>query len=232
MIEFDVVVPKFDAVLSRGLCAGVGEREGQMCVEAAICAALDLPHGDDPACVHPAIRRFKIRLNDAAWSSPEARASGLRRLGILQMGTDTGFDVSRFVTELSIRTVRELLSDLLERIDAKRYATHIAACRAVTTRQEARAAARAAAADAAAAAYAADDAAYADAADAAYDAADAADAADDAAYAADDAAYAAARRKRLADLPADHYLLMSARIAESILMDMQTPGAQWLAQQG
>src|SRR5690242_14226039 len=114
-IAFDQVVPKFDAILQRGLCAGVGERDGQMCIEAAICAALDLPHGDDPVCVHPAIRRFKIHLNDAAWSSPQARAAGLRRLGILQMGTDTGFDVSRFVTELSIRTVRELLSDLLER---------------------------------------------------------------------------------------------------------------------
>jgi hypothetical protein len=226
VIDFDAVVPKFDAILERGLCSGVGGRDGQMCIEAAICAALDLPHGDDPQCVHPAIRSFKIRLNDSSWSSVEARAAGLRRLGILQMGTDTGFDGSRFVTELSIRTVRELLSDLLERLDPVRYAVHVTACRAVTTREEARSAARAAAAAAYAAAGAAVDAAayaaaYADAA--AYAAADAA------AYAAADAAAdAAARRKRHA-LPPDYYLLMSARIAEEILTDMQTPGAVWLA---
>lgn len=100
-IDFDVVVPRFDKILERGLCAGLGERDGQLCVEAAICAALDLPHGDEPTCVDPALRRYKIRLNDARWSSPTARATGLRRLGILQMGTDTGFDARLFVTELS-----------------------------------------------------------------------------------------------------------------------------------
>jgi hypothetical protein len=247
-IDFDAVIPKFDAILSRGLCKGVGQQDGQMCIEAAICAALDLPHGDDPQCVHSAIRSFKIRLNDAKWSSAEARAAGLRRLGILQMGTDTGFDASRFVTELSIRTVREMLSNLLERLDPVRYATHATACRAATTRAEARSAARAVYAYAYAAAYAAADASAAAAADAyasasaaaaaaaaasaaayadAYAAASAAAAADAAADAYADA-YAAGRRKRLALSP-DYYLLMSARIAEEILTDMQTPGAIWLA---
>jgi hypothetical protein len=230
-IDFDAVIPKFDAILSRGLCKGVGQQDGQMCIEAAICAALDLPHGDDPQCVHSAIRSFKIRLNDAKWSSAEARAAGLRRLGILQMGTDTGFDASRFVTELSIRTVREMLSNLLERLDPVRYATYATACRAATTCAEARSAARAVYSDisrgyplcmdtkyAAAYAYAVADASAAAAAYA-YAAASAA---------ADADAYAAGRRKRLALSP-DYYLLMSARIAEEILTDMQTPGAIWLA---
>jgi hypothetical protein len=213
-IDFETVVPKLDAILARGLSNGLGSRDGQMCIEAAVCAALDLPHGDEPACVHPVLRSYKISLNDAKWSSPDARAAGLRRLGIMQMGTDRGFDVSRFVTELSIRTVRELLSDLLERVDPVRYAAHITTCRAVTTREEARAAAGSAASSPNAAS-AADAAAYA--------AASSSNAAS-AAYAADaaDAAYAAG-------LPRAYDLLMSARIAEEILMAMQTPGAVWLA---
>lgn len=240
IIDFESVVPRLDAILSRGLCGGVGQRDGQMCIEAAICAALGLPHGDEPTCVHPAVRDYKIRLNDAPWSSAAARASGLRRLGILQIGTDTGFDASRFVTELSIRTVRDLLSDLLERVRPARYATHIAACRSAQTREEA----QAAAGDAASYASYASSASYA--AYAAFYASYAASAASYTSYAASYASYASYAASssasyaasyvssyvsdtRLADLPADHYLLMSARIAESILVAMQTPGAQWLA---
>src|ERR1700721_260365 len=81
------VIQKFDAILERGLCKGVGERDGQMCIEAAVCAAMDLPHGDEPTCVEPAVRKFKIGLNDSNWSSPAARAAGLRDLGIAQIGS-------------------------------------------------------------------------------------------------------------------------------------------------
>src|SRR5262245_39885173 len=87
MIDFPTLIPKFDAILQRGLCQGVGERHGQMCIEAAICAALDLPHGDDPQCVEPAIRAYKIQLNDSHWSTSLARAAGLRDLGIAQIGS-------------------------------------------------------------------------------------------------------------------------------------------------
>ena len=86
-INFADLIPKFDAVLERGLCKGVGVRDGQMCIEAAICYALDLPHGDKPNCVAESVRRFKIKLNDAHWSSPQARARGLRDLGIAQIGS-------------------------------------------------------------------------------------------------------------------------------------------------
>ena len=71
-----------------GLAAGVGEPiPGQMCVEAAVCYAMGLPHGDQPSCVSPAVRAFKIVLNDAEWSSPLARAKGMRRLAIAQLGS-------------------------------------------------------------------------------------------------------------------------------------------------
>src|SRR5882762_3359604 len=87
-IDFPATIAKFDKILERGLCTGVGTRDGQMCIEAAICAALDLPHGDDPQCVEPAVRAYKIALNDAPyWVSPASRAKGLRDLGIAQIGS-------------------------------------------------------------------------------------------------------------------------------------------------
>jgi len=85
MIEFDV--EKYDTILARGLSHGLGEAGGQVCIEAAICEVLGLGHSDDPKCVSAAVRRFKISLNDSNWSSPEARAKGLRELGIAQLGS-------------------------------------------------------------------------------------------------------------------------------------------------
>src|SRR5258708_34821687 len=75
-------------VVDVGLCKGVGNPvPGQMCVEAAVCFALGLPHGDNPECVSNALRQLKIRLNDVNWSSNEARAKGLRRLAVAQLGS-------------------------------------------------------------------------------------------------------------------------------------------------
>jgi len=65
-----------------GLVSGVGEPEaGKMCVEAAVCFALGLPHGDDPKCVAEPLRRLKIRLNDAAWSSNPGAGGWLTPIG-------------------------------------------------------------------------------------------------------------------------------------------------------
>ena len=75
-------------VVDAGLSSGVGSRTpGEMCVEAAVCYALGLPHGDDPGCVAQSLRRLKIGLNDARWSSKTARAAGLRRLALAQLGS-------------------------------------------------------------------------------------------------------------------------------------------------
>ena len=73
-IDFPSVIKKFDAIVARGFCAGKGSPDGQMCVEAAITQAMGLPFSDEPSCVEPVIRTYKIILNDAKWSSPEARA--------------------------------------------------------------------------------------------------------------------------------------------------------------
>jgi hypothetical protein len=72
----EALVQKLLDTVDDGLTSGVGEPvPGQMCVEAAISYALGEPHSDGPSCVEPAVREGKIRLNDAQWSSNEARAS-------------------------------------------------------------------------------------------------------------------------------------------------------------
>jgi hypothetical protein len=233
-------------VVDVGLCGGIGNPvPGHMCVEAAVCFALGQPHGDEPKCVNAAVRRFKIVLNDARWSSNQARAAGMRKLAIGQLGTnDPSFDEAKFIEVLVEQTIRKIVPHAL------RLAAKTAKGKRKTSLEEAalrcerdgdRAAAgnarkaAAAASDAANAEYAnaADAAAYAAnananaaayaayAANAAY-AADAADAndANDAAYdAANAAAYAAAYAAACADAAAhdDIALNMSADIGVQAL---------------
>ena len=74
---------KVRKIVDAGLVLGPGTPEpGKMCVEAAVCYALGEPHSDRPTCVHPAVRSFNITLNDAVWSSPQARAQGMRRAAV------------------------------------------------------------------------------------------------------------------------------------------------------
>ena len=95
-------------VVDAGLVRGVGEPiPGQMCAAAAVCYALGLPHGDEPSCISPAVRSLMIRVNDGRWSSPEARARGLRRLAIAALGSAGTLDEGEFArraARLAIRT--------------------------------------------------------------------------------------------------------------------------------
>ena len=192
-------------VVDAGLVAGIGDPEpGKMCVEAAVCYALGLPHGDNPACVAPVLRSLKIHLNDISWSSDRARAEGLRRLALAQLGSAGFLDEREFIKRIlgivirktfpvAFRAVAAVAKD--DKLKAK-WSDLALRCEAapeqITPREarqfflELKENAAAAYADAAAA-YA--DAAYADAA-AAYTAADAAAAYADAAAADADAAYA------------------------------------------
>ena len=94
-------------IVDAGLVKGVGVQvPGQMCVEAAVCYAMGLPHSDKPPCVAPAIRQLKIQLNDSAWSSDKARGTGMRRLALAQLGSAgvvDGVDFVRRVVEMTIR---------------------------------------------------------------------------------------------------------------------------------
>jgi hypothetical protein len=206
---------KYNEILGRGLCAGVGEPNGQMCIEAAISQACGLPFNDEPSCVEPVIRSYKIALNDKEWSSPEARAKGMYDLGIAQLGSAGTVDPKAFVTRLAELHIRELVPAVFREVLSKHPKCMEAAdrCEKEGTREAAYAAY--AAANAYAADYAASAAAYA-----AY-AADYAYAAADYAYAASAAAYAQGK---------DKYLLLSATICLRVLRELNAPGVALLDQ--
>lgn len=87
--------------IDAGLVCGVGiPVPGRMCVEAAVCYAMCLPPGDQPFCVASSLRALMIALNDADWSTPAARACGLRRLGLAQLGTKDALNEAQFVTRV------------------------------------------------------------------------------------------------------------------------------------
>ena len=117
--EFDAKkfdVKKFDEILARGLSNGLGVQGSQVCIEAAICETLGLPHGDDPGCVGAAVRAFKISLNDSRWSSPKARAEGMRDLGLAQLGSKDSVNDVEFVKRLSEKLIRVLVPKLFRQI--------------------------------------------------------------------------------------------------------------------
>ena len=220
----EAVARKVLETVDAGLVHGLGNPvPGQMCVEAAVNYALGFPHGDDPKCVGRAVRAYKIRLNDSSWSSDKARAKGMRRVAIAQLGSDE-IDQQEFRKEVAFQTIKQIIPIAL-RAEAKMVPNHTEAleacavgCELAVDLATARTAVKAAKektadadADAAAAA-----AAYADAAAYAY-----ADA-----YA---AAYAAAAAAAAADADArDKVLSIAAEIATQALIKLQSKGAQWL----
>ena len=142
-------------VVDQGLSSGLGNRQpGQMCVEAAVCYALGEPHGDQPTCVSPVLRRFKIGLNDARWSSNEARAKGLRRIAIAQLGTTNTLDEQLFVRKLASVTITKVLPTVLRTVAALHQEPHKSKLLAAADRCETEGSADAARCAAAAAAAA------------------------------------------------------------------------------
>lgn len=187
--------------VSHGLCSGIGEPvPGKMCVEAAVCFSLGLPHSDNPPCVSRAVRAFKMRLNDSNWSSNAARAAGLKRLSVAQLGSES-IDDNKFRDYLVRETIRQIVPLALRsaaRVCPK-HAVELEAraqeCESDPTKEACLKAKTAAAS----AAYAAASAA--------------------AAAAAASSAYAAG----------DKVLLLSAEIAVSALKDCKAPGIEWLS---
>lgn len=104
------IAAKVLKTVDAGLVHGLGNAvPGEMCVEAAVCYALGLPHSDDPGCVSPALRALKIALNDTGWSTPSARAKGMRRLAILQLGTAGVLDDKEFTARVIDMTIRVIV---------------------------------------------------------------------------------------------------------------------------
>ncbi len=228
------------SVVDAGLCHGVGRPEpGFMCVEAAVCYALGLPFGDDPECVSRALRSLKIRLNDSSWSSDKARAKGLRRLALIQLGSRDALDDKEFVNRVVELAIRKSVPIALRAAasihkDSNHKAALLAAadkCEKDGDKKSAQEANKIAAdADAAYAtaayayaAYAYAAYAYADATADATATADAYAAATAYAYAAYATAYAYAASKNR-----DAVLSEFAEDVVQILISMNVPGAQWL----
>jgi hypothetical protein len=228
-------------IIDQGLVAGLGIPEpGKFCVEAAINYALGRPHGDDPGCVAQSLRRLKIRLNDANWSSNAARAKGLTRLALAQLGSAGHLDEIEFgkrCARLAIQTcvpqALRAVAPLFKGEQKERLLAAADLCERDPTRehaQEARSAAAAYAAAYAVAAYAsADAAAYAVAAAyAAYASAAAAAYAADASASDASAAYAADASAAYAAYAADKSLASFAEGVVQILIELKAPGCQWL----
>ena len=109
LVITEALVRKLLATVDAGLTAGLGvPKPGKMCVEAAIAYTLGESHSDGPTCVHPVVRAGKIALNDCAWSSDAARASGMRRVAIAQLGS-TDIDYVRYVHLLAQYTQDEIV---------------------------------------------------------------------------------------------------------------------------
>jgi hypothetical protein len=177
-----------------------------MCVEAAICYALGEPHGDNPSCVGSAIREYKIKINDAQWSSNEARTKGMRRAAIAQLGSQ---DIDQaawtiFVVEQVIRRILSLALRAAAKKQTKEHREKLEAVALQCEQEGTKNAAYAAYAAANAATYAANAATYA----AAY-----------AAYAAASAATYAAN---------DNVLSLAAEICVEACINFKTQGSKWL----
>jgi hypothetical protein len=230
------IAQKVIETVDAGLCLGAGRPEpGKMCVEAAVCFALGLPHGDQPTCVGGAVRAFKIGLNDSRWSSDKARARGLRKIAVAQLGSDT-IDQVAFARLVSLKIIQKVVPMRLRAAGMKgnqKYKLELEECANLCERatnledakkmaEKARTVARNADNAAADAAYAA----YADyASNADYSAANAA--ANDAANAAAAAAYAD-YSAALAAANADKVLCAAAECALEALIELKSPGCQWL----
>jgi len=230
-------------VVTPGLSEGLGKPiPGHMCVEAAVCYALGLPHSDDPGCVESSVRSLKIALNDSNWSSNQARAKGMMRLAVAQLGSlgvVNGMRFSQMVAEMTIRNIVPIALRSVKGIAANQLILlENAAVRCETEGSVESARAAFAAADAYA--FAAADA-YAYAAANAANAARAAACADvrAAAYAAAHAARAAraaraANAARAAACAAedhddkDSVLSLFSEEVVKILVDMKSPGSEYL----
>lgn len=123
------IAQKVLSTIDQGLSRGPGQPvPGKMCVEAAVSFALSLPHGDDPGCVAQSLRTFKIVLNDARWSSPQARARGLRRLGLAQLDSHRGLDEIEFARRvLRLAMTQQVPAALRAAASVHRNPTHVAA---------------------------------------------------------------------------------------------------------
>lgn len=101
-------------VVDQGLSWGLGDLiPGKMCLQAAVSSTFGEDRGNRPSCTSPVLHAFQIGLNDAQWSSNEARARGLRRIAIAQLGSAETLDESLFLRKLAGIVISKLLPKIL-----------------------------------------------------------------------------------------------------------------------
>jgi hypothetical protein len=101
------IVARVLGVVDAGLVAGWGVPvPGRMCAEAATCFALNLQNQDAP--FGEAVRAYKYLVNDSDWSSRRARAMGMRRLAVADLGSD---EVDQ--AEFSRRLAKEVIVQIV-----------------------------------------------------------------------------------------------------------------------
>ncbi len=135
------IIRRIIELVGYGLPSGLGEQKpGQMCVEACVNAAFGLPHNDNPPCVHRAVRKAKIKLNDSPWSDNQARGKGMLKLAVAQVGSEN-IDGEKFA-----RILFEALPGLKKRhparndAEAAEYTASAAECTALAAEYTAKAA--------------------------------------------------------------------------------------------
>jgi hypothetical protein len=162
-------------------------------------------------------KEFIDKLNDADWSSGIARAEGVERLKILQLSTNDIFNEKYFTEQLALRTINTILPIVLRHKDLN---DHAVACEQATTLKKAQ--------DAASdyAAVAVEYVFYTIFHTASLAAFFAAEVSGDESYAAICAAECASSASKV--IGGDSMLLLSAKIAEDILIEMGVEGKKYL----
>ena len=84
------------------------QKPGRMCIEAAVCYAMNHEYPHEPLCVGRTVRKFIIMLNKSRWSSDTKRAKGLRKLAIAQLGS-SAIDQLKFAEYVVIQTIKRIL---------------------------------------------------------------------------------------------------------------------------
>ena len=151
----DQVRAAWPAALSDGLGS-----EARHCAMAAVAWTLEGRLSDHPTCVHEVDRAFIVALNDARWSSDEARAAGMMPLALASLGT-AGTNRVAWVRALAEGTIRRVVPIALRAAASLAAPEHAAALEAAAVRCEAEGSVEAAAYAAYAARAAADASAYA-----------------------------------------------------------------------
>jgi len=213
------LVSKIHCLLDKGVISGISPypKPGNMCVEQVVCYAMGEEIGDKPSCVGKQVRKFVTFLNDSSWSSPSARAEGMRELSIAQLGSNS-LNQKEFRDKILFAVITKMLPAMFRDLGEERWEKEIKSLEKPKSLKEAREAVSAldvdanADADACAVVFAVDPVVFA------------VDPVVFAVYDFDDFASYAASVTNIEN----KYLKMFAHLAVEVLKDMKSPGCEYL----